>query len=57
MDGIPRKPPREFRIGRSNGREIFSGLNLRGIRMDRAVLRGADFTGANLQSANLRNFV
>src|SRR5438477_12721605 len=31
----------------------FSGLNLRGIKMDRAVLRGADFTGANLQSANL----
>src|SRR6266513_2939399 len=31
----------------------FSGLNLRGIKMDRAVLRGADFCGANLQSANL----
>ena len=31
----------------------FSGLNLRGIKMDRAVLRGADFTGAHLQSANL----
>src|SRR6202022_3234845 len=31
----------------------FSGLNLRGIKMDRAVLRNADFTGANLQSANL----
>src|SRR5499427_7228757 len=31
----------------------FSGLNLRGIKMDRAVLRGADFTGARLQSANL----
>src|ERR1700759_319449 len=31
----------------------FSGLNLRGIKMDRAVLRCADFTGANLQSANL----
>ena len=30
----------------------FSGLNLRGIKMDRAVLRGADFTGAHLQSAN-----
>jgi hypothetical protein len=29
----------------------FSGVNLRGIRMDRAVLRGADFTGARLQSA------
>jgi hypothetical protein len=31
----------------------FSGLNLRGIKMDRAVLRGADFTGAHLQSVNL----
>src|SRR5437868_12748275 len=31
----------------------FSGLNLRGIKMDRAVLRGADFSGAHLQSANL----
>jgi hypothetical protein len=31
----------------------FSGLDLRGIKMDRAVLRGADFTGAQLQSANL----
>jgi uncharacterized protein YjbI with pentapeptide repeats len=31
----------------------FSGLNMRGVRMDRAVLRGADFTGAHLQSANL----
>jgi hypothetical protein len=31
----------------------FSGLNLRGIKMDRALLRGADFTGAHLQSANL----
>jgi len=31
----------------------FSGLNLRGIKMDRAVLRRADFTGAHLQSANL----
>jgi uncharacterized protein YjbI with pentapeptide repeats len=29
----------------------FSGLNLR--RMDRAVLRGADFTGAQLQRATL----
>jgi Pentapeptide repeats (8 copies) len=34
-------------------RRDFSGLHLRGIRMDRAVLRGADFTGARLQSANL----
>src|SRR5919198_659946 len=34
-------------------RRDFSGLNLRGIKMDRAVLRGADFTGAYLQSANL----
>src|SRR5438128_11058852 len=31
----------------------FSGLNLRGIKMDRAVLRGADFTGTQLQRANL----
>src|SRR5215469_18683788 len=31
----------------------FSGLNLRGVRMDRAVLSRADFTGAHLQSANL----
>src|SRR6267143_547472 len=31
----------------------FSGLNLRGIKMDRAVLRGSDFRGANLQSANM----
>src|SRR6476660_1375674 len=31
----------------------FSGLNLRGIKMDRASLSGANFTGAHLQSANL----
>src|SRR6266436_1385386 len=31
----------------------FSGLNLRGIRMDRAVLRGADFTRTQLQRATL----
>src|ERR1700694_1832635 len=31
----------------------FSGLNLRGIKMDRAVLKGADFTGAQLQRATL----
>ena len=31
----------------------FSRLNLRGIKMDRALLRGADFTGAGLQRANL----
>src|SRR6267378_2634091 len=31
----------------------FSGLNLRGIKMDRAVLEGADFTGTHLQRANL----
>ena len=31
----------------------FSGLNLRGIKMDRALLSAADFTGAHLQSANL----
>jgi hypothetical protein len=27
----------------------FSGLNLRGIKMDRALLRGADFTAADLR--------
>jgi uncharacterized protein YjbI with pentapeptide repeats len=31
----------------------FSGLNMRGIKMDCAVLNGADFTGARLQAANL----
>jgi uncharacterized protein YjbI with pentapeptide repeats len=31
----------------------FSGLNLRGVKMDRAVLRGADFSGANLRGGNL----
>jgi len=31
----------------------FSGLDLRGIKMDRAVLGGADFCGANLRGANL----
>ena len=31
----------------------FSGLNLRGIKMDRAFLSRADFTGAHLQSAKL----
>src|SRR6476661_6550895 len=31
----------------------FSGLNLRGIKMDRAMLEGADFTGTHLQRANL----
>src|SRR5260370_14024358 len=31
----------------------FSALNLRGIKMDRAVLSGADFTGSNLHSAHL----
>jgi hypothetical protein len=34
-------------------RRDFSGLNLRGVKMDRALLRKADFTGAGLQSANL----
>src|SRR5690349_1755514 len=29
----------------------FSGLNLRGIKMDRALLSGADFTGAHLRLA------
>src|SRR5262249_15139248 len=41
-----------FSSAELTGRD-FSGLNLRGIKMDRAVLRGADFTGAHLQSANL----
>ena len=31
----------------------FSGLNMRRIKMDRAVLKGADFTVAHLQRANL----
>src|SRR5215510_1175574 len=31
----------------------FSGLNLRGIKMDRAVLKGTIFTAARLQRANL----
>jgi uncharacterized protein YjbI with pentapeptide repeats len=31
----------------------FSSLNLRGIKMDRAVLKGADFTGTHLQRATL----
>src|SRR6267378_2655921 len=31
----------------------FSGLNLRGIKMDRAVLRSGDFMCARLQRANL----
>src|SRR6201984_307196 len=31
----------------------FSGLNLRGMKMDRALLSRADFTGAHLHSANL----
>ena len=31
----------------------FSGCNLRAIKMDRAVLKGANFIGARLQRANL----
>src|SRR5437762_12747935 len=31
----------------------FSGLNLRGIKMDRGLLSGAYFAGAHLQRANL----
>jgi hypothetical protein len=34
-------------------RRDFSGLNLRGIKMDRALLRAADFTAADLRGANL----
>jgi len=41
-----------FASAELTGRD-FSGLNLRGIKMDRAVLRGTDFTEAHLQSANL----
>src|SRR5262252_222167 len=35
-----------------SGRD-FSGLDLRGVKMDRAVLRGIDFTGTDLRGANL----
>src|SRR5215813_13841312 len=35
-----------------SGRD-FSGLNLRGVKMDRAVLRGTDFIGTDLRGANL----
>jgi hypothetical protein len=31
----------------------FSGLNLRGVKMDRALLSGADFAAAHLQAATL----
>ena len=31
----------------------FAGLNLRGIKMDRALLKGAGFSGTRLQRANL----
>ena len=31
----------------------FSGLDLRGLKIDHAVLRGANFSGANLRGANL----
>ncbi len=31
----------------------FSGLDLRRIKMDRTLLRGADFTGAQLERANM----
>src|SRR5438270_11218368 len=34
-------------------RQDFSGLNLRGYKMDRAVFTGAVFSGAHLQRANL----
>src|SRR6266436_3110466 len=37
--------PANFASADLSGQD-FSGLNLRGIKMDRAVLRGADFTGA-----------
>src|SRR5215471_18725293 len=35
-----------------SGRD-FSGFNLRGVKMDRAVLRETDFTGTDLRGANL----
>src|SRR6202045_2100171 len=41
-----------FASAELTGRD-FSGLNLRGIKMDRAVLRGANFSRAHLQRANL----
>src|SRR6266699_5422378 len=41
-----------FASAELTGRD-FSGLNLRGIKMDRAVLRSADFSEAHLQGANL----
>src|SRR5438132_6022961 len=46
----------DFASADLSGRD-FSGLNLRGIKMDRAVLRGADFTGAQLQRANLTGVI
>src|ERR1700736_1905520 len=45
-------PRANFSSADLTGRD-FSGLNLRGIKMDRALLSGSDFTGAHLQSANL----
>ena len=43
---------RPFSSADLTGRD-FSGLNLRAIKIDRALLSGGDFTGAHLQSANL----
>src|ERR1700730_1860874 len=51
-DRVSRRPSGEFRIGRPD-RARFLGLALRGIKMDRAVLRGANFSRAHLQNANL----
>jgi uncharacterized protein YjbI with pentapeptide repeats len=45
-------PRADFSSADMAGRD-FPGLNLRGIKMDRALLSRADFTGAHLQSANL----
>src|SRR6516165_710497 len=41
-----------FALADLSGRD-FSGFNLRGVKMDRAVLRGTDFSGANLRGGNL----
>src|SRR6202048_2266039 len=45
-------PRANFSSADLTGRK-FSGLNLRGVKMDRALLTGADFTGTHLQGANL----
>ena len=42
----------DFSSAKLTGQD-FSGLELRGIKIDHAVLRGANFSGANLRGANL----